>query len=212
MGRTKARRISAIIAVSALVHIVFLAALILGVPWSGRMREAEQPPVEVTLERLPLPTPPEQPAKPKPLTKEPKPTPTKAQPQAAPAPPLALHAPPVQLPQNVPGVDLGANGDMDNAVRALRGSVGCSDPDAVGLTPQERAKCRERMRQGLENAKPILGLTAEKRQRFDRAVKCHDDYNPGDPIPPGHTPSNGAGGMPGLGYIPRARDCPPWAK
>jgi hypothetical protein len=211
MGRSRARRTWSIIAASVLFHILFLTALILGVPWSGPGREAEQPPVEVTLERLPPPQP-AQPAKPKPPTKTPpKPSPAPAAAPASPAPSLAIHAPP-QVPPNAPGIDLGANSEMDNVVRALRGSVGCSDPDAVGLTPEEREKCRKRLRAGMENAKPLSGLTAEKQQRFDRVARCHDEYDPGAPIPPGHTPSNGAGGMPGLGYIPRARDCPPWQR
>lgn len=97
---------------------------------------------------------------------------------------------------------------MGDVIRALRGSVGCSRPDAVGLTDAEREACRRRFHAGLETAKPLSGLTAEKRARFDRTVRCRKDYQD-QPIPPVTAPSNAAGGMTGLGYIPRLRDCPP---
>ena len=95
---------------------------------------------------------------------------------------------------------------MGDVVRALRGSVGCDSPGAVGLTEAEREACRKRFHAGLEEAKPLSGLTEEKRNRFDRAVRCRQLYYDA-PMPNGHAPSNGP--IPGLGYIPRLRDCPP---
>jgi hypothetical protein len=91
-------------------------------------------------------------------------------------------------------------------MRALRATVGCANPDAVGLSPAERAACRKSLRAALGEVKPMSGLTAEKRARFDRAVTCKEEYVDAQ-IPSGNSPSDGP--IRGLGHVPRLRDCPP---
>jgi len=60
---------------------------------------------------------------------------------------------------------------MGNLVRALRGSVACSNPDAVSLTSAERDTCRQRLHAGLEEAKPVSGLSPRQKAIFDAGVK-----------------------------------------
>ena len=68
-----------------------------------------------------------------------------------PAGPVALGAPPAETQQKT---DVRA---------ALQGLVGCRDPDAPGLTRDQRAKCQQRLAAGAKDA-PFLGtgLSAEK--------------------------------------------------
>jgi len=202
MGRSRARRTTAIVAVSAAIHVLLLSALAIEVTRPGPARTAEQTAVQVTLERLPKPPPKTKPSPAKSRQTQPAPSVTPrfvAAPQAiAPAQPLAPAA---------PRVDAGEAAAMGDVVRALRGSVGCAHPDAAGLSAAERAKCPRQFVSGGEGVKPLSGLTAEKRARFDQALHCYHDYYAA-PVPPGPAPSNGAGGMPGLGYIPSMKECP----
>ena len=78
----------------------------------------------------------------------------------------------VQAPTPVaPEVDADAQTTMGNLVSALRGSVGCSNPDAVSLTPAERDACRRQLHAGLEGAKPITSLSPGRQAAFDMAAK-----------------------------------------
>jgi hypothetical protein len=203
MDRVKSRRTVAITLASTVIHILLISALVIGVPLSGPPRAPEQPVIQVTLEPPPAELEAVRPKKP---AKHSAAAAAPATPLAA-APRAAQMAP--SLPSNPPAADAGASAAMNDLVHALRGSVGCSNPDAVGLTPSEREACRRRLHAGLEEAKPLSGLTAEKRARFDRAVKCHQDYEVAA-MPPVHGESTGP--IQGLGYIPRLRDCPPSAQ
>ena len=199
MGRARVDRTAAVIAASAALHLLLLSALAIEATRSGPVQVAEPPAIQVTLERAP-PSPPE----PKPLAKT-----RKAAAASTPAPQRLVPAAPAAQPvaPSAPRIDAGETAAMGDVLRALRGSVGCANPDAVGLTPAEREGCRRRLDDGLEDAKPILGLTAEKRARFDHVARCQDTYRAykAAAVPPGHEESNGL--FPGLGYVPSPRDC-----
>ena len=202
MGRPRTSRTAAIIAASAVIHMVLLAALAIEATRPRAPPAQEPPDIVVSLEQFPKPPPaPKSPARMPQTAHAPAPA-------RAPSPALAVHAPPVAAP--VPAeIGSGETAAMGDVVRALRGSVGCSNPDAANLNPAEREACRRRFHAGLETARPMLGLTAEKRARFDQVSRCQEVYRAYKeaPMPNGHAASNGAGGMPGLGRIPSPRDC-----
>lgn len=203
MDRAKVRRTTAIAAVSILFNLVLLLGLTVGVPWSDRARSLDQPDVVVSLLHPPPPAP-------KPAASN-KPVERPRQSSLAPhspAPiPLPNPPPAINLPPNPP-VDAGAQAAMGNLVKALRGSVGCSHPDAANLTEAEREACRRRLHAEGENVKPLLGLTEEKRNRFERAGRCRREYYDA-PVPQGNSKHNEPNDLVGLGQTPRLRDCPP---
>ena len=194
--RWKTHRIAAVLA-ACIIHAVLLAALAVGIPWTQNPGPAE-PVIHVTLER-PLP---QAPAPPKERR-----APTKAPPRQTP-PPSALAAPHIAPAPTgpAPEIDAGEKAAAGDVMRALRATVGCANPDAVGLSPAERAACHKALRASLGEVKPMSGLTAEKRARFDREVQCHEAFSA--PVPPAHAASNGV--IPGMGDMPRMRDCPAW--
>lgn len=201
MGRSRARRTAAILAACIAVHVALLSVLAIEATGSRSAEPPDQPAIQVTLERPPAPRP----AHPKP---PPRPRARNAAlaPQPSPAP--VVHQAPPSIQPSAPAVDSGAAAAMGDLVRALRGSVGCSDPDAVGLSEAEKAACRRRLHAQGENVQPMLGLTEEKRNRFDRAVRCRKDYYDA-PIPQGNSKHNEPNDLVGLGQTPRLRDCPP---
>ena len=178
MGRLRVNRTAAIIVASAALHLLLLSALAIEATRSGPRQTAEPPAIQVTL------APPLQP----PAERKPRAKTRKAASAPAPQRPASAvqAAPPIA--QSAPRVDAGEATTIGDVVRALRGSVGCSNPDAVDLTPAERDACRRRFHAGLEDAKPMLGLTAEKRARFDHASQCNEAWriyraSPGAPMP-----------------------------
>lgn len=203
MKRSRARRTALVTLVSAAIHAVLLALLLIGVPWTPPAAPPA-PTIEVTLER---PSPPLA-AAPRASRKVQPRSPRVARPQApvvtaqpAPAPAVAVRTPP-------PGISASEAGDLANIRRALRASAGCANPDAADLSPAERAACRKQLHAFVGEVPALSGVPAEKRARFDQAIRCAEWRH--QPIPPGHAPSNGAaGGMPGMGDLARVRDCPP---
>jgi hypothetical protein len=211
MSRARRKRPAAIAAASAVFHLVLLSALAIEATRPGAPASPEDTAIQVTLERPPAPIAPPEPkplAAPRPAS-TPKPAPLPRSPAPVAAPPSVAARPLAATPAAPASIDAGASAAMGNLTRALRGSVGCSNPDAVGLTPAERDACRRRLHAGLEDAKPLSGLTAEKRARFDQVVHCREVYqNAGVPMP--GSPSNGP--IAGLGYVPSLRECPPGAR
>ncbi len=188
MGRSRLRRTAAILVACIVVHVALLSILAIEATGS-RSEPPDQPAIQVTLEKPPTPPP----AKPPPKPRKPPPAhATATTPQPSPAP--VVHQTPA-IPPNAPVVDSGAASAMGDLVRALRGSVGCDNPEAASLTAAEKEACRRRLHAGLENAKPLLGLTAEKRARFDHASACQEAWRiyRASPAAP----------------MPRLRDCPP---
>jgi hypothetical protein len=191
MKRSRARRTALVTLASAAIHAVLLALLAIGVPELGPEKTLEQPVVQVILEPPPRePPPPVEPTRPR---KHPTSTPRPSAP--APVPPPNLHVAPT-LP-NGPAYETGGrSGDKGSLVRTLRGSVGCSYADFVGLTEAERDACQRRLRAALPDAGRLSGLTAEKQARFDHASACQEAwriYRASAAAP-----------------MPRLRDCPPW--
>ena len=205
MGRSRLKRTAAILVACIAVHLVLLSVLAIEATGSRSAEPPDQPAIQVTLERPPPPPPPPVPPPPPKASKPPPVRNAPAAPLPAPAPAPAVR-PPQPAPPSAPAVDSGAAAAMGDLVRALRGSVGCSNPDAVGLTPAEKDACRRRLQAQGENVKPLSGLTAEKQNRFDRATRCRKEYYDA-PIPQGTSQSDGP--IPGLGHVPRLRDCPP---
>ena len=163
MGRSRVSRTIAIGAASAAIHVFLLSALAIEVARPSLTRPPEPTAIQVTLERLPEPAPePKTTARPRKAA----PGPRQAVLEATPAPIAPQAATPV-----APQVDAGATAAMGNLVRALRGSVGCSNPDAVGLTPTERDACRHRLHAGLEDAKTLSGVSPRQQAIFDAGAK-----------------------------------------
>lgn len=204
MRRRKAHRTAAVLAAVA-IHAVLLVALAIGIPWTPKV-EPEAPVTQVTLERPVAPETPKKPPPPSP--KKPRATPTLAPSPVSP-PPAAPHVTPAPAPPT--GVDAGEAAEMGNVARALRSGVGCANPDAVGLSPAEREKCRRELRATVGEVKPMSGLTAEKRERFDRAVRCSQEYDNAQ-VPSSFSKSEEPDDMTGMGHVPRMRDCPPSAR
>jgi len=200
MDRGRFNRTSAI-GVAAAIHILLLGALALGIPRSGPANTPDQLAIQVTLEQRPKAPPPKPELKPPAKKRE---AVAAAAPQAASAAPI-VHTAPSANP-SVPDIDAGEKAAMGDVVRALRGSFGCAHPDAVGLNDAEKVACKRQFRAGDDPTKPLYGLTEEKRNRFDRAVRCRQTYYDA-PVPAANSASNGL--FPGLGFVPRIRDCPP---
>ena len=201
MGRPRAKRTATIVAVSAAIHGLLLSALAIEVTRPGPNQSPEQAAIQVTLERRTVE--PKAAAKPPPKRLENQRAPNLAPPPRITPTPSSEQA----LAPVAPSVDASEKAAMGELVRALRGSVGCSNPDAVGLTQAERDACRRTLHAGLEDAKPLSGLTAEKQARLDHTARCQDTYRTygAAAVPNGHAESNGL--FPGLGYVPSAKDC-----
>jgi len=200
MGRSRFKRTAAILLACIAVHVALLSILAIEATRSGPSATIDPPVIQITLQR-PQKPPPVQ-SRPPPAARKPSPVRNVA---AAPSLPATVQ-PTLPSPPSAPVIDGGAAAAMGDLVRALRGSVGCSNPDAVGLSEPERQACRRRLHAQGENVKPLLGLTEEKQNRFERAVRCRREYYDA-PIPPGTSQSDGP--IPGLGHVPRLRDCPP---
>jgi hypothetical protein len=202
MRRRQGHRTAAVL-IACVIHAVLLGALAIGIPWKPLVGPAE-PVLQVTLER----PPPQLSARPPPEGQKPR---TKQTPQASPPAAPALLTPHVE-PSAVPGpeIDAGEKAAAGDVLRALRATVGCANPDAVGLSPAERAACRKAMRATLGDVKPMSGLTAAKRERFDRTVRCHEALSAS--MPPARAGNSAIGSIPGMGDSPRLRDCPPWER
>ena len=199
MVRPRGRRTIVIGVASVAIHVFLLSALALEVARPISVGSPEPAAIQVTLERLPEPE-----SEKKTVAKPRKAMPGSRQAVREATSPsiVAQTAMPV-----APEVDVGAKAEMDNLVHALRASVGCSNPDAVGLSPTEREACRHRFHAGLESAKPVSGLTAEKRAQFDHTARCQETYRAyrEASVPPLNGETNGP--IPGLGYVPSTRDC-----
>ena len=180
------------LAIAVAVHLLFLAAFVLTLKVAGSGREDRA----VTVSLLPLE-----------LLQRRK---ASSRPRAAPSMPA-----PVQAPSPVPNVagplPMAPKPD-DNLARfgaSLRNLFGCQDPDLYHLTAAERARCDARIAKQAKAAPFIAApMAPDKRAAFDRRVKCRSDYTDA-PIPPGLDDSATGGGLRGLGYVPRLRDCPP---
>jgi hypothetical protein len=181
------------IAVSAAVHALILAAVALHAPMLSEPEEppgrpeaiipvvlmphtlpqtAAQKPTVVRLHHRPQRFAPPEIA---PLPVPPMPT-SRA---ARPGPVIVIH--PAPLPE-------GPKGDIRATLRA--GPPGCANPDAVGLTHEEREHCNEVFGKGAKNA-PMLGLGIDpsKLNAFDRAAaKKAGERHFDDPAPPAGAP------------------------
>ena len=167
MGQPRAGRTIAIGVASAAIHICLLSALAIEVTRPSPIGSPEPAAIQVTLERLPEPAPtPEQKTLATPRKAMPGPGARQAAREAAPAPIVA----PTSTPA-APEVDASEKAAMGSLVRALRGSVGCSNPDAVSLTPAEREACQRQLHAGLEEAKPISGIGPKQQAIFDAGAK-----------------------------------------
>lgn len=177
------------IAVSAAVHALILAAVALHAPM---LREPEEPtgPPEAIIPVVLMPRIPPQTAAQKPTVLR-----LHRRPQRFAAPPIApLPVPPAQTSHGArPGPVIvihpaplpeGPKGDMRAVLRA--GPPGCANPDAVGLTREEREHCNEVFGKGAKTAPFLgLGLAPGKLGDFDRAAaKKAGERHFDDPAPP----------------------------
>jgi hypothetical protein len=104
----------------------------------------------------------------------------------------------------------GPKADVRTALR--QGAVGCTNPNAVGLTAAERAACDEKLGKGAKDAPFLgLGLAAEKQKAFDQ-IAAHKEacrqYRAGMPTANVSDPDGRVGMPTGLGQSPALRDGP----
>ena len=123
--------------------------------------------------------------------------------EAPPIAPVVIPPPAPTAPPAPPGpVTVSAQPSPEAVQRtqvraALKGLLGCSNPDLAGLTQAQRDACADRMGTAARNATfPGLGLGAEKRRMLEAAgAKKEADYRyTRSPAPPGSilAPSAGA--------------------
>jgi len=127
------------LALAVCAHLLAFLALGWRIPTVTERREADLiPPMEIALVRPPKPVPPTEPA---PVGAAPV-----RQPQSAPPAPVRSPSPPV-LTQPAPAAppSAPAASDSEHFRSALRGLVGCSDPEAYHLTREERSGCDQRL-------------------------------------------------------------------
>lgn len=89
-------------------------------------------------------------------------------------------------------------GAMPNGGGGLRGTlVGCANPDVVGLSATERARCNERFGVDIGGAPKLDGISPSKRRAFDKAADRQDaETRYRDTVPRGeaaHPLSSGPG-------------------
>ena len=162
------------LAVSVLLHLAFVTAAILSLPWRG-------PPPEPRSVQVSLVAPP-QPAE---RSRSRVPPQTSARPAPAEAPIVPAIVTPTANPVSASATAPARAGDdqAPGKVRAmLRGSVGCNEETFVHLSQQERDRCAKwrlaQVKPGLEIAAPIA---PEKRAWFDATVAARQapDHGPG---------------------------------
>jgi hypothetical protein len=70
-----------------------------------------------------------------------------------------------------------ATGDAAAATlqRALKGRLGCANPNLVALTETERAACDERLGQDVANARAYPVISPKLKKVFDRTFECKPD-------------------------------------
>ena len=173
MSPRRRRSTSAIIAISALSHLVILALVGFSAPqtfWTppDRSRIATVTLVRPVARRdrgaAPSPIPSIQARASVPGA--PRSTPTPIPPTAAPSSPsvpAAAGGSSVAGPAPPPADD-GRGG----AQAVLRGLFGCDLGAGVHLTPEERARCADRFTQAKHDIDPLIGLDLAKRAAFDR--------------------------------------------
>ncbi len=162
------------LAASVLLHLGFVTAAILSLPWRGPPPEPRS--LEVTLTALPAPT-----ERIRPRTRPPSARPPLA---AVPVAPATA----VPAPSAAPAPAM-ATADPGKIRAILRGSVGCSEETFVHLSQQELDRCakwrRSQAKPGLEILAPI---EANKRAWFDATVAARNA--------PDHPPMGGCFGKP----------------
>lgn len=104
-------------------------------------------------------------------------------PKAPSPPPAAARLGPVTV-----SASLAAESQRNEVRAALQGLVGCSNPEAAGLTAAQRAKCDERLAAGAKDA-PFTGLNMDSQKLKDLDVSAtHKEacraYRAGGPQPP----------------------------
>ena len=182
MRPARRRRTLIVVLISALAHGALIAILATYAPRLVLPRESAGPP-QAVIPVLIIPSAP-------PPIGGPagKPTPIRLHqraqrfaPEEVPIPPLVTpEAPPTRAPP-APGPTVIAPPPPDpvgvNARQALRGVVGCSNPDAVGLTREEREKCNDKFAVDRGAGEMGLGLAPDKAGALARAAaKKEADY------------------------------------
>ena len=204
----RGRRLAAI-AGSAAAHVVVLTILALHAPTLFIPSGPGGPPEPIIpvllMPRLPPPTPstgvkpgpirlhrrqlrtppPELPVKPLPV---PEPTPA-----PAPPPPGPVSLRPAPLPE-------GPRQDLQATLR--RSAIGCANPQAAGLTREEREACEERLGRGIReipNMPAGAGMSGQARSALGKAAEAKEAsrrYRDAPP-PPGLNDPMGSSGEPG---------------
>jgi hypothetical protein len=92
---------------------------------------------------------------------------------------------------------------------SLSGRLGCEDPLNIHLTPEQQTTCYNHMAQLLREAKPLgLNISDKKKADYDRYVHCGDVYRHAG-VPGSNAADESTGSIPGLGYNPSFKECPP---
>lgn len=211
MGSSDRRRITAVVAVSAGLHLGLLGLLALQRP--ALKGPALPPPIlDVTLAPFYLFEPDAKGRRAR--------APLRARVsrplEGASSPIAPIYAAPVVSPHGAPGLMTGVGvadhpaplpgaGAATLGMVLRKGGVGCATPDLPGMTQADRDRCLEKLGAGARQAAyKGLGLSKDKQAQLDAAAAAKDRYIKyrDAPLAPGLAPSDAPGGLTGLGGFP----------
>ena len=194
-------------AVSLILHVLFLAAMVAGLRVVAP--PVEDRPIEISLLR---------PAPIDPVTR-PTPAPSRTPERVAPGPvvrprPVLAAPSPATIPQapapSAPdAVNPGDIGGPQGLLPSLTARAGCDDPLSFHLNDQQRAACDQKLAERAHAAEPLaLNFAKAKLAEFERQERCKKLYTRGG-IPSSSSHDDSTGVMAGLGYNPSLRECGP---
>jgi len=200
MAPRRRRRTACAIGLSLVLHVLALTSMVIGLkvlspPSEGRaveLRLVTLPEVMPRLETVRRAAP--RSAAPS-LRQRPAPQPA----------PEALAAAPSQTPASAASAEAGGKGLLPG----LWGRMGCDDPAAFRLTPEQRQACLGALAQRAATARPLgLNLSDQKKTAFDRYEHCRNYYRNDPTVPLSQQIVPETGKPPEPGYIPSFKECP----
>lgn len=88
---------------------------------------------------------------------------------------LSVLEAPARRADSLPPVVTPSDNDAAQVRRALKGRLGCANPDLVALTDAERAKCDERLGEDVANVRVYPVISPKLKKIFDRTFECKPD-------------------------------------
>ena len=207
MGSGKHRRAAWATGLSLVLHGLVLTGMVLG------LKVARPPPENPAIELRLIPAPEPRP-RPEPAHRSPERSSAAAplRPHLAPRPSSEASVP--ALPEApAPGPAPSPGAGSRGLLPSLSGRLGCDDPHASRLTPEQRQACANALARLAREARPLNIFIPEGKQiDYDRYVHCQTVYkHAGMPASGSQDSSTESVGltMAGLGYVPTFKECPP---